>query len=102
MSEKHREIKDWEKTKNPQYWKVGDDGVILYDMAIYDYEYDCWRYAPDVLWEYVYSSNEADHITEKEAKKTVEKYGGKNFDKKDKLLYVDDGKYYSGIFEADD
>ena len=71
-------------------------------MAIYDYEYDCWLYAPDVLFENVYNSNEADHCTEEEAREIVEKYGGKNFDKRDRLLYVDDRKYYSGIFEADD
>lgn len=83
---------------NKSYHKVGDK-VVLCDVAIYDFENDCWRYAPDVYFEYVNQSNEADDINEKEARQIVTRNGGTNFDKQDELLYIADNEgHYSGIF----
>lgn len=71
------------------YRKVGEE-VVLCDTAIYDFENDCWRYAPDVYFEYVNQSNVADNIGEKEAREIVARNGGTNFDKQTELLYVVD------------
>lgn len=92
--------KHYEKWKdnNKIYYKIGDD-IVLCDVAIYDFENDCWRYAPDVYHEYVNQSNVADNIDEKEAKEIVTRNGGTNFDKQTELLYVVDNEgHYSGIF----
>lgn len=79
------------------YQKVGND-IVLYGDVVYNYDDDCWRYAPDVFYEYVIDGLNSDSITEKEAREIVERNGGKNFDKTDEILYAtgSDG-YYSGF-----
>lgn len=93
----NKHYEEWTNNSNV-YRKIGNE-VVLFDTAIYDFENDCWRYAPDVYFEYVNQFNVADNIDEKEAKEIVARNGGTNFDKQTKLLCIADNEgHYSGIF----
>jgi hypothetical protein len=63
-----------------------DNLVILSDYARYDYKEDGWKYAPDSFFASVINSNDADKVSEDEARKIVEDNGGKNFDSQDDLI----------------
>ena len=80
--------KDWNKlvTKRDNRYYVKNDLVILSDFARYDYRDDGWKYAPDSFFASVINSNDADEVSENEARSIVEKNGGKNFDKQDELI----------------
>ena len=80
--------KNWSElvAKRDKRYYVKNNIVIVSDFARYDYEDDGWKYAPDSYFASVINSNDADEISENEARKIVEKNGGKNFDKQDVLI----------------
>ena len=63
-----------------------EDLVVLSDYARYDYKEDGWKYDPDSFFANVINSNDADKISEKEAKEIVEKNGGTHFDEQEELI----------------
>lgn len=62
---------------------VKDNYVVLSDYARYDYKEDGWKYSPDSYFASVVNSNDADEVSEEEARKIVEKNGGTHFDEQD-------------------
>lgn len=80
--------KNWtevvEERTNEYY--VKDGVVVLSDFARYDYKADGWKYDLDSFFHNVVNSNDADKVTEEEARKIVEKNGGKNFDSQNELI----------------
>ena len=95
MEDNKREKVNWNEAADANFRKLGD--IVLHGNTIYNYDDDCWRYAPDVYVDYV-MEGEAETITENEARKIVEKNGGKNFDNLDEVLYkVDEDGEFSGL-----
>lgn len=95
MEENKREKVNWNEAADANFRKLGD--IVLHGNAIYNYDDDCWRYAPDVYAGYV-MEGDVETITEDEARKIVEANGGKNFDNLDEVLYKVDGEgEFSGL-----
>lgn len=80
--------KNWnevvEERTNEYYAKDGI--VVLSDFARYDYGEDGWKYDLDSFYANVVNSNDADKVAEEEARRIVEKNGGKNFDSQNELI----------------
>lgn len=95
MNEEIKKV-DWSKQNDSNFRNIGP--VIMHGQAFYNYDDDCWRYAPDVYFEYVVDAPRADVVTEAEARKIVEENGGKNFNNLDEVLYkTDKDGLYSGL-----
>ena len=87
---------NWGEKDDNYFRKLGE--VVFHGDTIYNYDDDCWRYAPDAYFEFVVNSDDAEVISEEEAKKIVEGKGGKNFDNQEDVLYkVDEDGLYSGL-----
>ena len=87
---------NWGEKDDNYFRKLGE--IVFHGDTIYNYDDDCWRYAPDVYFEFVVNGDDAEVISEEEAKKIVEGKGGKNFDNLEDVLYkVDEDGLYSGI-----
>lgn len=65
---------------------VKDGSVVLSDWCRYDYKLDRWKYAPDSFFASVVNSNDADRVSEDEARVIVKKNGGINFDQQEKII----------------
>ena len=63
-----------------------DNLVVLSDYARYDYKDNGWKYSPDSFFASVINSNDADKVSEEEARNIVEKNGGTNFDEQEQLI----------------
>lgn len=80
--------KKWDElvAERTNEYYVKDDYVVLKDYARYDYQEDGWVYAPDSFFASVINSNDADRVTEKEAREIVEKNGGTHFDEQETII----------------
>lgn len=85
---------DWEGS-DKKYRKFGD--MVFRGEVMYNYDDNCWRYAPDLYEAYWIDGAEMDDITKKEAKEIVERNGGTNFDKIDKVLFVSENGKFVGF-----
>ena len=95
MNEEIKKV-NWSEAYDSNFRNAGD--IVMHGQAIYNDDNDCWRFAPDVYFELVVDSPIADTIDEAEARRIVEKNGGKNFDNLEDVLYKADKEgLYSGL-----
>lgn len=77
--------KDLVEERTNEYF-AEDNLVVLSDYARYDYKDNGWKYSPDSFFASVINSNDADKVSEEEARNIVEKNGGTNFDEQEQLI----------------
>lgn len=77
--------KDLVEERTNEYF-AKDNLVVLSDYARYDYKDNGWKYSPDSFFASVINSNDADKVSEEEARNIVEKNGGTNFDEQEQLI----------------
>ena len=77
--------KDLVEERTNEYF-AKDNLVVLSDYARYDYKDNGWKYSPDSFFASVINSNDADKVSEEEARDIVEKNGGTNFDEQEQLI----------------
>ena len=77
---------NWKIEGRTHQYYVKNNFVVLCDLGRYDYNEDAWVYSPDSYFASVINSNDADAVSEDEARKIVEKNGGTNFDKQDEII----------------
>lgn len=77
--------KDLVEERTNEYF-AKDNLVVLSDYARYDYKDNGWKYSPDSFFASVINSNDADKVSEEEARDIVKKNGGTNFDEQEQLI----------------